>query len=244
MTEDELIKDIQDELTFSRAMPYTIPAEEIKRIIKNAERYFYDNYRHALDSAYLYIPQEVFQTEWFKKHKTIKLPDCVHFVWQLREPGGANIFGTFDRDFTETKFMGSEIFLTPFMGESLMYRTVMFSFLDLTKGFLIDTLAYTFNKNTNEITVKGRTPNAGAVAEVAKRIERGALFDDEIFQRYVRAKAKIRLGELLTMFDYQLPGNVKINYQNVVTRADKELEEVMTMLKGENTPDWLYMVRF
>lgn len=244
MKEDQLIKDIQDELTFSSAMPYSVPVPEIKRIIKNAERYFYDNWRHAVDSAYLYIPQDVFKTAQFIAKRTIQLPDCVHMVHQLREPGGASIFGTFDRDFTETKFIGAEIFLTPFMGESLMYRSVIFSFLDLTRGFMIDTIAYSFNKNTNEITVKGRTPVNGVVAECAKRIPREDLFEDELFQRYVRAKARLRLGELLTMFDFQLPGGVKINYTNVVTRADKEMEDVMTMIKGENTPDFMYLVRF
>jgi hypothetical protein len=90
----------------------------------------------------------------------------------------------------------------------------------------------------------GRNPIAnGAVLEVAKKIELEDLYNDELFQRYVRAKAKLRLGELLTSFDYNLPGGVKVNYNNLVTRAEAEMTAVMEMMKGENTSDWMFMIR-
>ena len=162
----------------------------------------------------------------------------------MREPRGASIFGSIDRDFSENKFVGSEIFLTPFIGESIMYRTILFSFLDLTKGFVLDTFAYNYNRNTRDLIVLGRNPIAnGAVLEVAKKIELEDLYNDELFQRYVRAKAKLRLGELLTSFDYNLPGGVKVNYNNLVTRAEAEMTAVMEMMKGENTSDWMFLIR-
>jgi hypothetical protein len=244
MTKVELIADIKEELTFSRALPYVIPDKEIERIIRIAEGYFYDNWRHAVEPRYLAIPQDVFLNSRFKKERAIRLPDCVQFVHQMREARGSSIFGTIDRDFSENKFVGSEIFLTPFIGESIMYRTILFSFLDLTKGFVLDTFAYNYNRNTHDLIVMGRNPIAnGAVLEVAKKIELEDLYNDELFQRYVRAKAKLRLGELLTSFDYNLPGGVKVNYNNLVTRAEAEMTAVMEMMKGENTSDWMFMIR-
>lgn len=244
MTKSELIADIKEELTFSRALPYVIPDKEIERIIRIAEGYFYDNWRHAVEPRYLAIPQDVFLNERFRKERAIRLPDCVQFVHQMREPRGASIFGSIDRDFSENKFVGSEIFLTPFIGESIMYRTILFSFLDLTKGFVLDTFAYNYNRNTRDLIVLGRNPIAnGAVLEVAKKIELEDLYNDELFQRYVRAKAKLRLGELLTSFDYNLPGGVKVNYNNLVTRAEAEMTAVMEMMKGENTSDWMFLIR-
>jgi hypothetical protein len=244
MTKAELIADIQEELTFSKALPYVIPEKEIARIIRIAEGYFYDNWRHAVEPRYLAIPQDVFKNDRFKKERAIRLPDCVQFVHQAREPRGASIFGSIDRDFSENKFIGSEIFLTPFIGESIMYRTILFSFLDLTKGFVLDTFAYNYNRNTHDLIIMGRSPIAnGMVLEVAKKIELEDLYNDELFQRYVRAKAKLRLGELLTSFDYNLPGGVKVNYLNMVTRADEELKAVLEMMKGENTADWMFLIR-
>lgn len=243
MTQLELIIDIKNELTLAKALPYSIPDTEIARVITNAERYFYDNWRHAIEPRYLMIPNELLTNERFKATRTIRMPDCIQFVYQVNEPKGNSMFSTIDRDFAENKFIGSEIFLTPFIGESLVYRTVLFSFLDLTKSFMIDTVAYDYNKNTKCINITGRTPTK-MVIQVGRKIEPQYLYEDEVFQRYTRAKAKVRLGELLTSFDFNLPGGIKPNYNTFVTKADAEFAAVLEMMKGENTPDWLYLVHF
>jgi hypothetical protein len=243
MTELQLITDINDEITFSGALPYGLPEKEIKRIIENDSRYFWDNWRHAVESRYLLLPLELFQNDTFKKFRQIQLPDCVQFVVDFKEAKGGSIFGTIDRDFAEQKFIGAEVFLTPFIGESIMYRTVMFSFLDITKAMVLDTIAYDYNKNSKLLGVVGRTPKTNAVIKVFKKLDQDKLFEDEMFQRYVRAHAKVRLAHMLQSFDYTLPGGVKVNYQNIVTAAEKEMEDVKTMMKGENTPDWFYLTR-
>ena len=243
MTEQELIIDINDEITFSGALPYGLPEKEIKRIIENDSRYFWDNWRHAVESRYLLLPLELFQNATFKKLRQIQLPECVQFVVDFKEATGGSIFGTIDRDFAEQKFIGAEIFLTPFIGESIMYRTVMFSFLDLTKAMMIDTIAYDYNKNSKLLGVIGRTPKTAAVLRVFKKLDQDKLFEDEMFQRYVRSHAKVRLAHMLQTFNYTLPGGVTVNYQNIVTTAEKEMEDVKAMMKGENTPDWMYLTR-
>jgi len=244
MTRAELIDDIKQEMTFAQALPYTIPDKEIGRIIDIAAKYFYDNWRHAVEPRYILIPDALFKNERFRTSRTIKMPDCIQFVHEVKEAKGGSMFSTIDRDFAENKFIGSEIFLTPFIGESIMYRTVMFSFLDLTKNMMIDTLAYDYNKNTKMVSITGRTPNTKVVMKVSKKIEEQYLYEDEMFQRYVRAKAKVKLGELLTSFDFTLPGGVRPNYQTFVTKADAEFDKVTEMMKGENTPDWIYLTHF
>jgi hypothetical protein len=245
MTLDELVLDIQNELTFAKALPYSIPEQEINRIITNAERYFYDNWRHAVEARYLLVPHGVFTNKLFSKDRTIQLPDCVAFVHEVKEAKGtSSMFGTMDADFADNKFIGSEVFLTPFIGESIMYRTVIFSFLDLVKGFTIDTLAFDYNKNTKKLSILGRTPRTDVVLQIAKRIPAEDLYEDELFQRYVRAKAKLRLGDLLTTFDYNLPGGIKPNYTNLVTKAENEFNQVVEMMKNENTPDFLFFARW
>jgi hypothetical protein len=244
MTELELITDIQNEITFSGALPYSLPEKEIKRIIENDSRYFYDNWRHAVESQYLLLPLDLFSNPTFKKFRQIQLPECVQFVVDFKEAKGGSMFATIDRDFSEQKFIGSEIYLTPFIGESIMYRTIIFSFLDLTKNMLLDTIAYDYNKNTKLLGVIGRTPKTPAVIKVWKRIDQDKLFEDEMFQRYVRAHAKVRLAHMLQTFNYTLPGDITVNYQNIVTVAEKEMEDVKTMMKGENTPDWMFLTHF
>ena len=241
MTDHELIRDINDEITFSGSLPYSLPEREIKRILTNDSRFFWDNWRHAVESRYLLLPTELFDTPQFKKHRQIQLPDCVQFVVDFKEAKGGSIFATIDRDFSEQKFIGSEIYLTPFIGESIMYRTLIFSFLDLTKGLMLDTIAYDYNKNTKMLGVLGRTPKTNAVLRIYKKLEQEKLFEDELFQRYVRAHAKVRLSHMLQTFNYTLPWDVTVNYANIVTTAEKEMEDVKAMMKGENTPDWMFL---
>lgn len=242
MTEAELIADINDEITYSGMLPYSLPEKELKRIMEIDARFFYDNWRYAIESKYILLPKALFKTDEFKNGRQLLMPDCVQFMVELKEAKGGSIFASIDRDFSEGKFMGSEIFLTPFMGESIMYRTIMFSFLDLTRGMILDTIAYDYNKNTKLLGIVGRTPKTDAVAKVFKKIEIDKLYEDELYQRHVRAHAKVRLAHMLQTFNYQLPGDVTINYQNMVATAEKEMEEVKTMIKGENTTDWMFLV--
>ena len=243
MTEQELIKDIHEEITFSGMLPYSLPDKELKRQIDISLKYFWDNWRHAVEPRYLLLPNKLFQSKLFKKIRQIKLPDCVQFVTQVKVPGGGSIFGTMDRDFSESKFIGSEVFLTPFIGESIMYRTVIFSFLDLTRGLVLETLAYDYNHNSKLLTIVGRTPQQDAVIQFYKKLEKDKVYDDELFQRYVRAKCKVRLAHMLQTFKYTLPGDVSISYESITSTAEAELTAVLEMMKGENTSDWIYLYR-
>lgn len=244
MTKRELITDIQNEITFSGALPYSLPELEINRILENDANYFYDNWRYAVESRYLLLPADLFANPTFKKFRQIQLPDCVQFVVNFKEAKGGSMFATIDRDFSEQKFIGSEIFLTPFIGESIMYRTVIFSFLDLTKSMMIDTIAFDYNKNTKLLGLLGRTPKTASVLRIFKKIEADKLYNDEVFQRYVRAHAKVRLAHMLQSFNFTLPGDITLNYQSITAVAEKEMEDVKTMMKGENTMDWMIIEHY
>lgn len=244
MTKTELIEDIVNEITFSGALPYSLPEKEIKRIIDNDSKFFYDNWKYAVESRYLMLPLELFDNPIFRKNRQIQLPDCVQFVVDFKEMKGSSMFSTIDRDFSEQKFIGSEIYLTPFIGESIVYRTMIFSFLDLTKSMTIDTIAYDYNKNSKRLGLIGRTPRTNAVLRIWKKLDQDKLFEDELYQRYVRAHAKVRLAHMLQTFNYTLPGDVTVNYQNITSTAEKEMDEVKNMMKSENTPTWMYLAHF
>jgi hypothetical protein len=243
MTEQQFIADIKNEITFSGALPYAIPDAEIKKIIENAKAYFYDNWRHALEPRYIPIPQEIFSTPQFKSTRTISLPECVMFIHLLKEIGGQGyFFGTSDKDFSDQKFIGSELMLSPFLSDGLTYMTVMMSFIDLSKSFTTEgNIQWHYNKNEKRLSIMGRVPHAGRgiVIKAMVKIGDDGMYRDEMFQRYVRAKAKIRLAHMLSSFEFNLPGGVKINYTNMLTQAEKEFDKVIEDMKGENTPDWM-----
>lgn len=244
MTEQELINDIVAEVTFSGALPFKIPEKEIKRIITNAKRYFWDYWRYSLQKQHVVIPRKVFYEPAFTRQRGIIMPDCVQYISECKEVKSSSIFGTIDRDFGDQKFIGSELFLTPFMGEALTYRLATFSFLDITKNLTINTVAYDYNNANHFLQILGRTPKADLYLLVHRRIEDQYLYENELFQRYVRAKAKIRVHEMMSVVSFKLPGNFTYNYQEMKNRADEEIKEVERIIQEENPPDFVILENY
>jgi len=248
-SEEALIQEVKDDISHSCALPYALNDQEIKRIIKRAKAYFYDNYQYAVEDKIMVLPSQLFSTQQFRATRQIQLPDCVIGVWDVREVGGAGIVGTPDKDFGDAKLLGSELMLSPFIGDNLVYRTVLYSFFDLAKAFLLETFAFNYNKNTKRLTINGRDPSratssgmtmggkdVGVRAFIAIPDEN--LYSDELFVRYVLAEAKINIGRLLGTFGYQLPGGVTINAAAIQGIGQAEKTEVMEMIKSENTPSY------
>lgn len=238
MSEAQLVAEITAELTLSCALPYALPEPEVKRIIKRAREYFYVNYQYAVEHKLLIIPKEIFQDENFRKTRTVQLPECFVSVYDLRETTGYGFLGNPDRDFADSKLLGSEIFLSPFQGDNLVYRTAMYSYFNLAEAYLLVTVAYSFNRNTGRITVLGRNPFVDLCARTMVKIPEDTLYDDELFVRYCLAKAKIGMGRILQIFNFNLPGGVTINFDAIKQDGQAELDLIMTQIDAENSPDW------
>jgi len=256
MTEAELILEVKDELSHSCSLPYNLNDQEIKRIIKRARAFFFDNYQYAVEDRYFIIGREIFSAPQFRATRQVQLPECVISIYDVREAGGGGLLGNPDRDFGDSKLLGSELLLSPFVGDNLVYRTVLYSYFDLAKAYLLETFAYDFNKNTKRLTILGRDPSRTSFGsqslELAGKdvaikaclaIPDEDLYKDELFVRYVLAMSKINIGRLIGTFTYNLPGGITVNSAGIKADGEAERQEVLKMINDENTPSWFFQWR-
>lgn len=238
MTEQQLIQEIESEISLSCALPYSLNPVEIKRIIKRAREFMYDNYQYAVEDRYIIIPLEVFEHASFKSNRLVSLPDCVVSVYDVREMTGPGAFGNIDRDFSDSKLLGAEINLSPFQGDNLVYKTAMYSFYDLAKAYLLETVAFSWNRNTKRVTIMGRNPRKPVAMRTMVKIPEDSLYDDELFVRYCLAQAKINLGRTLSIFNYNLPGGVQINFDGIKQDGKDEMLAILEQINNETMPDF------
>ena len=136
MTKNELVQMVQRELDGSFALPSQIQPEEIERIVGQEKLWFYENYRYAVETQYYLIQQGEFNLPDFKQNRTILMPECVVSVFEVKEVTGAGLLGTVDRDFADNKLIASEIYLSPFLGDGLVYRIAQYPFFFLLFSFI------------------------------------------------------------------------------------------------------------
>ncbi len=236
MVERALIELIKSEITQSCSLPYSLPDPEVKRIIDRAKEWFWTNYEFAVEDRVLPIPLEVFQHPNFLATRTIQLPSCVVAVYELKEANGSGIFGNPDRDFSDSKLLGGEVFLNAGLegGEALMFRTALYSYYSLARAYSLETIAYRYNRNTKRITVLGRASYRNCFVRAGVKIPDESLFDDELFVRYCFAQAKINLGRILSIFQFQLPGAVSINFNETKADGIQELLEIKEQIDKES----------
>jgi hypothetical protein len=241
MTKAELIQMVNDEITGSCSLPYSVPEREMERIITQALNWFYVNYGPAVETQYYVIPKTWWYEQEFKKTRSVLLPDCVVTVTEVKEINGASRMGSIDADFADNRLLAAELFLSPFASDDLVLRAAQYSYWDLTQAFILERVSYDWNRNTKRLKIIGRNPKHNCAVTTYVKIEENRLYDDWFFQRWVTAQAKISLGRILGFFTFNLPGGVQVNADTIKEEGKEELEEIKQKIDDENSPDWFYI---
>jgi hypothetical protein len=241
MTRNEFILQIKDELRGSCALPYSVPDAEINRLIDQAKKWFYRNYKEAVETQYYVIEKEHFDTAEFKATRTILLPDCVVSVFEVKEISGGGRLLSIDKDFSDNRLIAAELYLSPFQSDDLVMRTVQYAYWDLAQAFFLDRIAFDHNQHTHKLKILGRNPNKNVFIQTYVEIPEEQLFEDWYFIRYVTAQAKIALGRILGFFEYQLPGGITINSSDIKSEGQDELAKILEDIDGEQSADWFFI---
>lgn len=252
---NDFLNEIGSHVTGACMIPMNLPQSEVYNIIKRAKKWFYKNYEYSMVENFLYIPKEVFATEQFKKRRALTMPG------QSVTTGGGEVFsiyGVFERgangygssitfetgDFDMERMLygslsggGSSVAASM---ENLQYYVVNQSAFELTRQILENPISYHYSQLTHELKFTGQTPKQDVFLEVYETIPDCALFNDEIFFRYVAAKVMVSLGQKLAIFGYNLPGNITVNADVIQGMGQDELDKVIEEIKNDEGTDWMF----
>jgi len=242
MTKNELIKEVQDALTASCALPYAPPDKEIDRIIDVEMKWLYREYRDLWqDQIYVLNKKYYLSPEW-KSTRTYQLPECVvglKTCWEMT--GGSRVFGINDPDLNFDRLMAADLYLTPLSSDQITYRTIQWSFWDLARAFNLRDINHHFNLNTRRLVITGRTPVESLFLLTMVKIPDQDAYEDTIVLKWMIAQGKRSLAKILGAFNYQLLGNITINFEQYRTEGNEELQELKEKIASDNVPDWFIM---
>ena len=242
MTKAEFIERIIGEITASASIPYTIPIPEIERIIDKEMRFLYREYRELLQDKIYIVNEKYYQTPEWRATRTFQMNKCTEGIKQVVElTGGSRVFGINDPDLNFDRLMASDLYLTPLSSDQITYRTIQWSFWDLARAFNLRDINHDFNPNTHRLIITGRTPVHSLMVLALDQIPLEDAYEDTIVLDWMIAKAKLSLARILGTFNFQLIGNVTINFEQIRTEGNTELDALKEKIKGDNPPDWFIM---
>lgn len=250
---DEFIRKINSHITGACMIPIKLPKKEVIEIVKRAKEWFYKKYEDSVQANYYVIDKRNFNSNSYKNSRQIELPT-------ERPNGAGRIFsvnglfvagdqmigisgkkGFVDADFSIERLLLGGTYNVPYtsrQGDDLMYYVVSEKYFDLARQVLINKIGFKYNRLTRQLRITGETPKNHVILEVYETIPDCALFQDEIFFRYVSAQVKKAIGTMIMMFGYSMPGNITLNGDMIRDDAQSEIEGIEEEIKGDEGVDW------
>lgn len=180
---------------------------------------------------------EIKKSETQKQRGILVMPDNVFSVlrvYQLGRFSGEAGWGYTNRvdggnlDYGIQRMFASSMYndRLPQAADNLMYWTCNWYFFDEARQLLQEMHGFSYNRLTKRLRFTGELPKFSCIFEVLITIEDCALFQDDLFFRYCVGLCMKQMSRILGTFQYNLPGNVSINYDAYSQWGDTELQEV------------------
>lgn len=255
-TIDELIDVVQGELTISCALPKLLPDLEIRRIIENkAAPWFYQNYYYAVQKIYYYIDRRAFSTEEFTNYRYITLPceiQTISWIYETRDTGMFNV-GINAPNLSINMGVTNQPYLSSYVttiGELGVYKTLLDSFSDMLDILSKNTVKFQYNQMNNRLNILSGGSNTlsghlyeSMIIEAYANVENEALFADPMFVTYTTGLAKQQLGNLMTRYNFNLPGGIQYNGDSLISEGKEEVQRIIDDIKGQSNSSFIVMVK-
>ena len=255
---NDFVESIQNEMSVNGSIPFTIPAEAIAQLTKNARTLFYKSYEDAHEEMFIAIPQKELHKKAFRhgvehmkeegdkkvlkdRRGTYMLPEGVISVvgvysldgWSGEAGWNTGLLGKNTGDISLQRMVYQSVYdrTMAVSADNTMYYICTEAFLDMSRQIFQNMISFRYNRLTNNLRFLGELPKGDVILDVLVRVPGCDLYNDDLFRRYVIADCKIQLGRILGTFSYQMPGNVSINVESIANEGSTEKEAILQELK-------------
>lgn len=255
---NDFVESIQQELTVNGSIPFSIPAESIAQLTKNARTMFYKMYEDAHEEMFIAIPENEIQKKQFRKgiehmksegdknvlkdkRGTYMLPEGVISVVGVYSLGGwsgeagwnTGLLGKNAGDVSLHRMVYQSVYdrTMAVSADNTMYYVCTEAFLDMSRQIFQNMISFRYNRLTNNLRFLGELPKGDVILDVLVRIPDCDLYNDDLFRRYVMADCKCQISRILGSFNFNLPGNISINVDAIANEGNSEKESIIQELK-------------
>ena len=266
---NDFVESIQLEMSVGGMIPFTIPAEVIAQLVKNAKTMFQKSYEDFTEEMFLILPETEIQKKKFSKgiaklkddgskdKSAIKdtrgafmLPEKVISVVGVYEIGGFEgeagwggmLLGKHTGDISLQNLLYQNAYdrSLAIAADTTAYYVATESFLDISRQIFQHPITFRYNRLTNNLRFLGELPRKDVIVDVLVSIPDCDMYNDDLFRRYVIADCKANLGRVLGTFSYQLPGNISINVEQIANEGNAEKESILQEIK-DMSGSWYIM---
>ena len=247
-TIEEFIDQIQVELNIASALPKTLSDEAIRTIIeRRALPWFYRSYQYAVQKMYFFVNKKAFFTDEFTKYRFVDVPCEIQTIVYLYETKGDSLFqlGINTPNLSVNLGVTNQPYLSSYVstiGELGVYKSMLDSMSDMMDQLNKFTLRYHYNQLNHRLHILSKVEH-NLVMEAYANIPKENLFKDDLFFKYVAGYSKQQLGNMVSRYDFSLPGSVKINGSELVSQGQTEVKEVEEFISGQSNSSFFYMVK-
>jgi len=231
-----------DEVTEYGSLPLKPKDGTVDKLIDTCKRYFYQNWSEANEEQYLIISKDMLKTALFKEKRQIKLPSCVRSVYELKETGSHFFYNEINPDFRKTNF-NYTAYAVNADSDTMLTAVTYAYYMDFIRQFVTRTVAYNFNDKTGNLFITGRdNVFADLVARGMLDIPEDALFEADLFKRYVVGKLRSSIGRIFNITEFKMIGGNSLKFDDIVTTGKEEVKAVEQQIKDDNDDVAFFMV--
>lgn len=239
MTIEQLVDLVQADLTFSGLMPKILPDLEILRLIKEqALQWFYKNYQWAVIKTYYKLDKNFINSDYYTKHGFIILPEECENVVKIYNISDPSLFriGIQAPNLSINFGVTNQPYLTSFVsnvGELGVYRQILSAFSSELNKMSKLYNKYSFNPENKRLHLLGEVRNS-LMLEIYARIEQEELFQSQLFKDYCIGLSRVRLGQALQRFTFNMPGGFTYNASEILTQGQDLLDKTIQQVKDQS----------